>query len=1306
MAGSDALLGRGGAPAKTTTPNHDALLGRGSWAVPAPPPKPVHVDTKGIASTLTSGRKEWQDTNVGPTGFWGRLGAAGAATTRFVVGGTAKLANQAIQEGKQVADTTKMSIANTTHNSTAFANANKQSQKDYEGFTKGKGGLLGVGTLTTKDEAKKGDLKTGVKKIGGGTLSAAAELVPAGKLSKAAKIYQTADKAAKVVPVAEKIVKGAKIVGKQATIGAAAGAAGSVGSQLVANGTVSLKQTAKQTVAGATIGGGSVLAGKGLKFAFNKGKTVFNRAPSPVTATKTEDLIKPGTTEAITKSTKIPVTDQSIPLKGTFKNSIPKAPEVASGPRPSEKGYNDTDFRLQFNKGAKDFTVSPGKSGSAIAASHLKTGSKDPLSLTVDALASTKNKSVVRSAVDKLIPQVDSTARNTATKDITKATSPKEVSDILWNTAKEHEARLETAGTSMSKRLSFQAPKLSELGGNRPDNELQAAIEKAHAAGDKVTEAKLVAQLKDPAMAPGARLTPERRAELLAAQKSPNKVVAASVGDETNAATFNSGKPVLSQEINRDGTKGPLLKGNEKERGFNENVRRSPNTPAGTKEELAKKDGYVPQKNDVLVEEANHRVAHDINEAHNFIEKDTSNRAVATGVALIHHYQGQGNYRVAADVADTLAKKLTEAGRTVQAASLYNRLSPAGIVQYANRKVSEVGKDLSGDAKEKLQKMAQDIEKMEPGDAKARATHDMLEFIGKQRGSSLGDKVISVWKAGLLTAPTTTAGNILGNTGSRLLSRSTDPVAVVYDKIFSAIGKTGKALGVINKDSTFGNRTVASSGKGYANGFMEGLNKGVNYFKTGFDPRHDPTKFDSKQVYFSDTIKGKIAEKYTQGVMRLMGAQDQPFYYGALRNAIQKQAIVAAKNQGIRGSAKREFMKEFVQNPSIDTMKIANKEAKYAVFQNKTLIGDAAGALRRWADNSNSDTAKTVLGVVLPFTQVPASIATRIIEYTPLGTASELVKQVVKREFDQKALSEALAKGTVGAGVVGAGVALAKNGDITLGYPKDPVTQARWKAEGKTPYSVKVGGKWVSMNYVQPVGALLAMGGAYQQARDEGKSGTEATNAMFGTIANSVTSQSFLQGVSGALNAATDPERSASKFLNTTAGSVIPNIIRSAAKSNDPLQREVKSPVDALKAGIPGVRKSLPAQIDAFGKPVKRQSGAIDSFLNPLRPSTATDTRATKELDRLDYSPVAPSKTVRGKLLNSKEYDTYMQRSNQRFSNKLDRALNDHSYQALSDDRKKAVLEAAITDAREETAKQMFGSKPKAKRQKLLHYRQ
>lgn len=219
------------------------------------------------------------DPSNGPTGFWGRIGQVGigrvkllnlfhatkdveeagsdvvGATGRFLFKGTAKLANQGYQEGKQAVDTTKMILANKTHNPTAFANANKQSQKDYEGF-KNSGGIFNVGTATNKEESQRGDLKSGVKKIGGATLEAAGELIPMAEVGKAYKVYNISKG---VTKASEGIIEA---ITKNAVLGAISGAAGNAGGELLADGKISWKNVAKGGAAGAIIGGGSSAIGK------------------------------------------------------------------------------------------------------------------------------------------------------------------------------------------------------------------------------------------------------------------------------------------------------------------------------------------------------------------------------------------------------------------------------------------------------------------------------------------------------------------------------------------------------------------------------------------------------------------------------------------------------------------------------------------------------------------------------------------------------------------------------------------------------------------------------------------------------------------------------------------------------------------------------------------------------------------------------------------------------------------------------------------------------------------------------------
>lgn len=233
---------------------------------------------------------------AGPTGFWGRIsqvgigkvnalnayravsnsgptvdsnnsplktaakdtGKATNAVGKFLFKGTAKLANQGYQEGKQVVDTAKMEAANVTKNPTAFSNANKQSQQDYKGFNQNKGGIFNAGTATTEKAAKTGDLKSGVKQIGGATLESAGELIPLAKFGEAAKVYKLGEG---VVAASHGAMRQ---IAENTVLGALSGAAGNTGANLLQNGKIDLKNTAKGALTGGIIGGGSTAIAKGV----------------------------------------------------------------------------------------------------------------------------------------------------------------------------------------------------------------------------------------------------------------------------------------------------------------------------------------------------------------------------------------------------------------------------------------------------------------------------------------------------------------------------------------------------------------------------------------------------------------------------------------------------------------------------------------------------------------------------------------------------------------------------------------------------------------------------------------------------------------------------------------------------------------------------------------------------------------------------------------------------------------------------------------------------------------------------------
>lgn len=621
----------------------------------------------------------------------------------------------------------------------------------------------------------------------------------------------------------------------------------------------------------------------------------------------------------------------------------------------------------------------------------------------------------------------------------------------------------------------------------------------------------------------------------------------------------------------------------------------------------------------------------------------------------------------ATEIYERLSEHYTAAGQLTQAASILSRRTPAGMMYSAQKQLRDANVAITPAIQTQLKTL---IDTVATATDKQRATYALTQFVNSQIPSSLAERVSNVWRAGLLTAPTTTMGNLLGNTAETAIRKGfVNPVAAGVDKLISL--KTGKRT-----------QTLAPLGSGIQ-GAQEGASKLPEYMRTGYDERNVLDKYDNRSpVNYGDSAAGRAVERYANTVYRLMGTADQPYWYAAQKNALGSIAKSEAINRGLKGVEQQKFIDDFMANPPEAALTRSTQEAAYATFQNKTGLGKAAVAFK---DGLNK-VAPGLGDFIIPFTQVPASIATRVITRTPVGTATELVKQVmnVRRggQFDQRAMSQAVAEGAFGTAVLGAGYALANSGLMTFGYPTDAKERALWESEGKQPYSVKVGDRWYSLNYIQPFGTLLAVGAKAGQDISDGKDLEDAIAGAFGTAGQSVANQSFVKGVSGAIDAITDPERSATKFINQTGASLVPNFVRSGARSFDGVQREPAGFVEGIMQGIPGLRQQTPEKTGVFGQPLPAKDNPINQLINPFRPSidrsgnaALAESRKLQDQD-LGVIPSQIKKDTFGKdyELNKNQLRELQNRVGKTVSDHWNKMVDTEEYKALSpEDQSKAL---------------------------------
>lgn len=563
------------------------------------------------------------------------------------------------------------------------------------------------------------------------------------------------------------------------------------------------------------------------------------------------------------------------------------------------------------------------------------------------------------------------------------------------------------------------------------------------------------------------------------------------------------------------------------------------------------------------------------------------------------------------------------------------------------------------------------------------ALHNVISFVTNKVPSSTGDKVVNFWRAGLLTSPITTGGNILGNTGEAVVRNAfVNPVATAADVLQSLV--TGK-------------RTKTLAG-GQIRGGAQGAKQARQYIRTGFDPTNPLTKFEGKgDVHYGNGKIGKITGTYVNSVYRGLGAQDKPFRQAATRQAQLDLAKADAKNLKLSGQARQDYINKAVndsnwQPKTFTTAKDSRAAGAFAVFGNETVLGRVAQKIKEPITIGGRTYSGAIRQFILPFTQVPASIAMRIAQRSDLG-ATEIINQILRIRkglpYDQRAVSEAIGNGTFGPAAIFAGYALSRAGQITGNYPTDPKERALWKSEDKQANSVKVGNRWYSLNYMQPFGTLLGIGDQMHQDVKTGSSPVQIISNASGRAAKSVESQSFLQGIDGLLSAVNDPQRSAKQYINSTASSIVPNIIKTTARATDPLQRTTGNALDALKGTIPGIRENLPAAQDMFGTNLKAVDNPLNQLFNPLRPTIAKTTDpVVNELQRLQdtQNGIIPTSfdksTFAGKDgKGPKLTDSQVRQLNSLVNSKVKATwgniIADPRYKTLSDEDKNTVLKQA-----------------------------
>jgi hypothetical protein len=534
----------------------------------------------------------------------------------------------------------------------------------------------------------------------------------------------------------------------------------------------------------------------------------------------------------------------------------------------------------------------------------------------------------------------------------------------------------------------------------------------------------------------------------------------------------------------------------------------------------------------------------------------------------------------------------------------------------------------------------------------------------RQQVSSLFDRAVTLWKAGLLTGLKTSGLNVVSTMANAVSETAATAAGIPIDKVTSLFT---------------GERALALSAKGTKAGVLKGFKDGWTYLRTGVSERDVGKKLDFRKVNFGTSKIARGLQAYEETIFHLLGAEDQPFYYGAKAQSIASQAKAQGITQGLKGKELNSFVDKKIQNPTDDMLEAAVHDAEVAVFQNRTLLGDIAKGIQNIPGGE----------IIVPFGRTPSAVATQIVNYTPVGIAAEVTKQIRNGEFNQRKFSQAFGRSIVGTGVLFMGGELLKAGILSLDFPKGEKERKLWELEGRKPNSVKIGGKWRSVQILGPIGNGLIIGGHFTRAFKEQGSPTKAIAEAMGKSAKSFTEQTFTTGIKKAVDALVDPERSAGEWFSSMAGSVVPTIVADIARASTDKEVRQDSAIRRVQSRIPGLRGKLPSKIDVFGQDLPRYGGnVLEIMIDPSRPSKIRNDIVVDELRRLSDNDFNVTPTLLGgkdgfDVLTDEENTQMWQRQGDLVYKTLQSLVTSEGYKKVSNDlAKKKMLEEIISKTR------------------------
>lgn len=595
------------------------------------------------------------------------------------------------------------------------------------------------------------------------------------------------------------------------------------------------------------------------------------------------------------------------------------------------------------------------------------------------------------------------------------------------------------------------------------------------------------------------------------------------------------------------------------------------------------KFAYKPVSNKQLVDNANDKVSKiGIDKMYeNYIENhQPDSRSIAEGELLLQQLAKTDSEK-ALKIASIVASDLTEAGRTVQAARIFKRLSPEGKLLSVERARNRIQKHLD----ERYGKGAQEIVIDEDLKKQLLNAKDQIEAenIVNQIEQNMADQMpndifdkMNAWRYfAMLANPRTHIRNILGNAVFSPIIDTKNFAASAIESLVSKINPNFERTKSVINPFDADDKALIDFGKADYDKYKDQFNSQSKY---AIDEA-----IKNKQTYFKDKGIGKLANKLINKSSDLLDAED--LFFSRKRYASSLAEYLKSHNITV----------DEINNPSdLKTLEIFNNAQEYAYKESlKATYRDDSKLASNLAklENMNKGT-KFIFGGLIPFKKTPINIVKRGIEYSPAGLVKALYNgatglkngKITGAEFIDQ-----LASGLSGTGIMLLGMFLASKGIIRTN-DDDSDRKERFDSDmGSQDYAIVLPFGTYTIDWLSPSIMPLAMGVEMYNVADEGLEevslGSIVDTLM--RVADPITETSMLKNASDILTQYGD---SGTQKLGSLLGDTVASYINQFIPT---LGGQVARTIDDTR------RTTYPNEgfIDSFARQVMNKVPGL-SFLN------------------------------------------------------------------------------------------------------------